>query len=669
MSTPRTAIAASLGAVVALALVLLPERAPVVQRATLDATTLRAWLGPGETISDQEAGARIQRDGEPECALVVVPVTQARATDSSGLNGAVRPLPSTGVACDRWQADLGHRIRAADREPASIRPGDDSPPINALGQLGLALAAALIGALLVVMMGGWLGLERGLKRQSLWIFFAALGLRLLFPDRLAMVYFGYELLGQAAHLDALPRYGPGSTALWSMMLGWLSDDHRLVQHLHDVLGAATVTVWALAAIRISGRKMTGWWIAAPLVLVPLFLRDHGSESVHIGAMWALALACYALSDRQRVTSAQLALAMAGCVLAGLFRADVAPLALATALAFRWLASGSLRELASGRRSVRLCIAAAAIGGLLLIALLVSERMARDLSRANLPQLANYPTLLPHRLLMDNVLLRAEFFPLAGWLAVLAWIAWGKATAAAHHRWLVLPLLALFWLLPYYADYNETSMLRLQVPAATLFAVGAAGLAAQLAAASGRSLMATATWAALLLGSSAYTLPGCLQTSNAHAEDSLLDEVLAALPDDRPFWLVTRSYADGETRDLHLHLPTWRFQPPWRQGRVISIRDWLRVQRAGGPPEVDAFYLQSHRCWMHRQGRGQASRLHKACRELRQGQLGAPIFQRKTANLGDFPTFNLYGSSANLEVGLWRLTNTTPIKNRPTALSF
>ena len=145
MNRPAVALAIGLGAAVALALVLLPERAPSVHHTTLDAATLRGWLGPGAEIEEQEDGAHIRRARDPACGLLVVPVSAARGADLSGLNAAIRTLPSPTIACHRWQSETGHRIQAADRQPASIRPGDDVPPMDTLGRLGLGLAAALIG--------------------------------------------------------------------------------------------------------------------------------------------------------------------------------------------------------------------------------------------------------------------------------------------------------------------------------------------------------------------------------------------------------------------------------------------------------------------------------------------------------------------------------------------
>jgi len=658
VKSPAMALALGLGAAAALALVFAPDRAPEIQRVTLDAATLRAWVGPDDVIEPTADGARIRQPDDPKCSLLVLPVAAAGATDVSALNATVRPDASTGVACDRWQGEVTGRVRAADRQPASIRPGDDVPPMGDLDRLTLALAAALIGALLVLTGLGLMRLPTAARRQAMWIFVIAASLRLLFPDRLAMVYFGYELLGHAAHLDALPRYGPGSTALWSMLLGSLTDDHGVVLRLHDLLGAATVAIWAMVATRISGQRATGWWVGAVLAFSPLFLRDHGSESVHVGAMWAVSLACYAAVGRGAVSAGGLAVITAGCVLAGLFRADVAPLTLFTVLGFRWLAGGRLRDLVAPPRTARLLIVVCGVAGMVAIALLLGERVARDLERANLPQLTSYPADLPRRLLLDNVLLRAELFPLAAWAVVLAWIARGRAVAGAHHRWLLLPALAIIWLLPYYADFNETSMLRLQVPAATLFAMGAAALACQLATDHERPLAATLTWAILWLLSAGWTLPATLQTSNAHAEDRLLAEALDSLPGDEPFWLVTRSYADGATRDLHLHLPTWRFHPPWRNGRVVSIRDWQNAQEVGLPPEVAVYYLQGYRCWMHRHDRRSPSRLHDACLDLRSRNDATPVFRREAPNLGDSVTFDLYGASDTLEVGLWLLTQST-----------
>lgn len=644
------ALAALLGALTAPIAVFAPQRAPAVVQTTIDPATVGAWLD--QTVGGNAGRVQVAHPTDAACQLLVLAVADARPGDTSGLNLAVRRDPASGVACQRWQGAITDRLRQADRSPPSIRAGDEVVPLGHAGRLALALAAALIGALLGLMCATFVTLQGHTRRRVGLLFAIALGARLLWPDRLAMVYFGYELLAHAVHLDSLPRYGPGSTALWSMFLGSATDDPGVVLRVHDLLGAATVAIWALSAVRATRRDAALWWVGLPLALSPLFVRDHGSESLHVGALWALSMACYALAAGRQWGLAGLAVAAAGCALATLFRADVAPLALTTALLFYLLAGGRLGWPTAALRGRAMALALALGGSLALSGVLVLERIGRDLDRANLPQLATLASDLPGHLLLDNVLMRPELFPLAGWLAVLVWIARGRSQQDVGHTWLLMPAVALAWLLPYYADFNETSMLRLQVPAATLFTIGAGVLAMQLTDQATRPRPVAMSWLLAFLLSAGLTLPTCLQTTNAHRDDELIAAAAAALPTDRPFWLVTRSYAEGPARDLHLHLPTWRFQAPWRAGRVMGIGAWQRAVAAGQAKGVQVWYLQGFRCWMHRQGRGLPSRLHPACAAARAKVAGWPLIHMQAANLGDSRTFDLYGSSATLEVGLW-----------------
>jgi hypothetical protein len=324
----------------------------------------------------------------------------------------------------------------------------------------------------------------------------------------------------------------------------------------------------------------------------------------------------------------------------------------------------LRDLFDRRRTIHLLAFVVLLGSLVVVAWLGLQRARLDLAHANLPQLATYLPALPRRLVYDNALLQPTLFPLVAWLAVITWLASGKTGPHGHHRWLGLAAMAWVWLLPYYADFNETSMRRLQVPAATWFMLSSALLAHQWT--SGRTRSTTTTWLWLILFtlSALWSWPDAQVRTNAHSEDDLLVEAAQALPADKPFWLVVRSYAEGPATDLHLHVPTWRFHPPYRRGRVISASDYLTAVANDRLPAHEVYYLQGFRCWMHRNiGRAQ-SRLHRACRRIVADHLGEAVFARDAVNLGDSKTFDHYGSSATLRVGLWRLDDGMGTKPRP-----
>jgi hypothetical protein len=364
-------------------------------------------------------------------------------------------------------------------------------------------------------------------------------------------------------------------------------------------------------------------------------------------------------------------------IAPLFRADVALLAAPTVAVLTWIAHGRWPR----PNATWLAPGAVALAGTALA--LDHARSHAELAAANgtLPQLQGYLAALPGHLLRDALPWRPDWLPGAIWLPVVAWLALGRHDNRLHLRWFALLPLAVLWLLPSFADFNETSLPRLQMPAAMLMLLLAAALTEQLAA-----HLAPQRWPlVVLLGAwlaSAWpTLAACTRETNPHQEDVLLRRALAMLPRDQPYWLVTRTYAEAPAMSLHLHLPTYLFQPP---GRVVAATDWLKLQAEGRWPNVPVFFLRSLRCWaapisdstfvsmdskqharpagqpaLALQGEPRPSVEHPACRAIVTAPGTLPLLSEQVQNLRDTPTFDYYGDAAAFEVGLYRLRGATP----------
>lgn len=332
----RKAVSAVAGAVVCLSLLWLPPRPAVVPKAPITAQDLGILLKLPQTQFIDTPSATVARHAS--CRAEIVSRAQATALQQTSPNYAFAQINLLDdPLCQTWFNALSDQLRARDRWLEPVRPGGELPARAPWESALLSLAAALLGA--VTALAFWLVVElpSPLRRQFCVVFLGAFVLRALIPHRLVSVYFGYEYFAQAVYLDSLPRYGPASTALWGLLLGPQVSDHAWILWLQAAMGALTAAFWSswLALARNSPRA--GWLFGLLFAATPLVLRDHVSESLHVGALLALAIASLA-GLRQQVWLAVLALA-----LSGLFRFDVALLALPTWLVLAYISRAPLRN--------------------------------------------------------------------------------------------------------------------------------------------------------------------------------------------------------------------------------------------------------------------------------------------------------------------------------------
>jgi hypothetical protein len=371
----------------------------------------------------------------------------------------------------------------------------------------------------------------------------------------------------------------------------------------------------------------------------------------VPAVLCVVLAAVAILQNQRWL-AGLALA-----LAPLFRADIVPLALPTALVLTWVAHKPLRPLRSWLGPLTLALLGTALATLHAI-----HREHLDAARGNLPQIQGYLMTLAAHLKHDALPWRPDWLPGALWLPVVAWLALGRTEGRLHHRWLALLPLAVLWILPSFLDFNETSLPRLQMPAAVLLCLCAAGLAEQLAVTLQPHRWPLAVLGLAWLASAWPTLPVTFHKTNAHLEDELLHASANRMahdledltrhgkqPEAPDVWLVTRTYAEGPAVGVHLHFPTYLFPGV----RVVTATDWLARAPTARAPDV-AWFLRSVRCWAHPVVGGDATREQDACQALVRGARGPSVLAGRIENLRDSPTFDYYGRRATLDVGLYGL---------------
>ena len=611
---------------------LLTPRLPSVAGTPLQAQTLQAWLGDRGIATQRVDSVEVTSPAQLGCSVTVGPVERAGAQDSTTLHFSLHNQGDG--SCLHWQSQVGAALQSRDQSPDGVRAGGPTKPRTPWETLVLGLAAALIGALSVMTLALIWQRNRTDKALFCLVFLTALVASALAPRAWTTVYFAYEWFAQAYYLDSLPRYGPGSTALWGMFLGPVTQDHSYlvaVQMATGCLLAGVAFLWF-------SKPTSGLVAGLLLALLPLFLRERASESMHLPAVTCLLVAAVAWRQGAVIASG-LALA-----LLALFRADLAPLAIPTWLLLVWIGPNP----ANNQGFLRAAWPALLIAGTgVAIALeLAWHHAQQDLTQGNLPQFQMYLNNLPHHLWQDALLWRPDWLPATLWLAVLLSIAVPRADAQPR-RWWLLAAMAVAWMFPGYADFNETSLPRLQMPAAVLLVLVAAGVI-------GPWLEGNMAWlkafsAVLVLGSAApMTTRACWAPANPQQEDQLLHQVLSSIAVSRPFWLVTRTYAEGPAEDLHLHLPTYLFAP-W--GRVISATDWLALRQRGAQPPQDVYFFESLRCWANPQ-REATSHQHPACTAVLAQSGWEPVWQRSLPNLRDTPTFSYYGQQPRLAVGLW-----------------
>jgi hypothetical protein len=641
-------VAVVVAGAVGLALTYLPPRPAQLGAVPADAATLTALAGStlaDAHVEDLDGEVLATRNGDG-CRLHFRGV--AAASRSQDADPGIRtrnfrilaPPGDAEPACVAFRAQVAAAVQERDRMLPAVRPGDAIAPRTTLESWLLALAAALDGVLLLL---GWrlvreLSLE--FKRLIAWGTCLALALRAVWPHRLTAVGFAYEWFAQAVYLDGMPRYGPGSLALWSKVLGPLVADHRAILWLHAGLGAMAVGVWAAVAASVRGSRRAGGLCVTALACTPLFLREHGSESMHTAVVLGWGVAALALvQDAPRVWTA-----VAALVWAGAWRLDLAWAGPFVAV-WAWAARGGEWRIPR-RTALALTVA---VGTLLWVGILRAER---DAGRGNLPQLGRYLAELPQLLASDALPWRGDWFPAGIWLVL------PLAIVQLQRRllmWCALGLvLAVAVLLPSYLDYNETSLPRLQAPAAWLLVVTLAVALDQALVRVRRPILGLGAAAAAFAVSAAFTLPASLRRTASHADDELLREALAYLPSKRPYSLATRTYADTPSVGLHLHLPTWRFHPPHGTGRVVSADALASSLRLGQPPDGEVYFLRTFRCFAGPVGTPAAGQEHPACNGLAHFPGMKPVFARTVENPGESATFNWYGARSNGTVGLYRL---------------
>ena len=569
---------------------------------------------------------------------------QVRALERRSLG--LTESPATGPEAVSRAVTLAHR---SEREQNVLRLG------------AVVWAAALLALLALLMLAGrdlW-RLAQTHRHGRYWLLSlvtVAVLTHVLAPSRMVMVYSGYPMVESLVGLEPL-RYGPAANWVYGVPLWTLGADHGVVQVMNRLYGLATLLFLAALASRLAPRRpRLALLVALATVTAPLLWRDHASESVLVGGMLFLVAALYGLSRADRPTAWLLAVPCGA--LAALSRPEMA--LAAPLLALIVLA-------AVGRAPLRRHWPGALLAGAALAAVAVPHVLSLEATvgtlsdREALPGLARLASSFWSWFWSpDTLTVAADWGP----ALVLPLVLLG-AVFARGQRLLVVGFLAVAvaWMTFTRVDLPLVSIPRVHVPPWLLLTLGGA-LGADVVLTwlddraprwrhAGYAMLAVA-WAV----SAAWTVPRLYAPTNADAEEALIREALAALPDEGRVCLATVGYDDvpapGKT---HRSFPQYllRGRPDGVELSHLGAADRFDSGRCTG----GRWALLGMRCYMHLREDAAAGppppgdQAITACRDLRRTWLLEPVIERRVPNQGDV-AFPMYPDGDALTIGLYRI---------------
>ncbi len=516
----------------------------------------------------------------------------------------------------------------------------DAPPEGAawiIDRLSAGLGIALVIAFLLTL--PWTGRELGASlapndRRMLLILLgitaAAIALRLVLPSRPVMHYMGYRLVQVAAALDPVPKYGPGALGLFHMLFYLTGPSHGALIVLNKVLGGLVVTAGA-ALMGAMGAPRRAVLLGALLTAcTPLLVKDATSESLGVPTLlWTVV--GLALAARARATSSLpiAALALIHLALAVLSRPEAILLVpLAAAATWTWSPAPVSRRTARttpGKTAGWIALAVTTIAILGVRIAQTSLAVGDELSRGNTPQLATWAGM--HAVVTGTILRNAAFWPslFSTVVTVGALAAPFLVTRRERGPVLVLLILGISWIALSQLDLPYVSIPRVQAPGLALLSLaGAWGLSVPAGRWAARMkgmvrAVGTVIGVAVLVYSMAITVPTLWAQSNADDEEAFLQDAIAALPA-TPVTIVRRAYVDPPREPAHMDWPDYRFEPPFREDRVISVGEFLAEPAFDRP----VYFLGGVRC--HLRACGEYG-THPACLRMAERFRMEPVLER------------------------------------------
>lgn len=475
---------------------------------------------------------------------------------------------------------------------------------------------------------------------TLALLLAGLGLRFLEPTRLVMIYSAYEWTDQVTRFTGIGRYGASTTVLYRLLFSLVPPDHEAIATLHRLAGALTLPVLAALLARCRPPPGAVALFTAMLAALPLFVRDHATESILVPiVLWlasGLLLLDRALLEGPPKPNAAgplvfLALAMTG---RPEMIAVVPMLAAALVLARRGLAGWHWL-----------------LGGGAILALLGLPHLLHI--RAQQTEMAAHGALAPldhsywqtlvDRGLSAHIALHPLLFPAA--VAALALLSLRRPEGRKVR--LVVLTLTLLWLAVLLVDLPNTSIARLQAPLAMLWtALAAWGLAAEMQRTRARLWLVGGTAAVALTA-----LPTHLhlrQWTNEDQAEQVWRRTLPKLPEQGACLVALTAHDQPEPGKVQRAVPAYLLRPPHREVKLVALDTWL----AAPPPcPAGAFLLVDPRCYAsYHRPPGLPPLLPTCAAAVQSAQ---PVDAWTLPNLGD-NEYGYYGDVREFQVGLYRL---------------
>ena len=597
-------------------------------------------------------------------------------------------------AHDKGEVQLGSPERETARGLASPFEAGLWAQVRTMHPLDLTLIAVTLLALLAGLTGmGTLArvvarafgsLPVGVRAATVGLLLGGLVLRLLLPVRMVMIYMGYKLANDAADFATVAKYGAGAFVPYRLLFGAFGPDHVVLANTHAVVGMLGFGLMIVLALRHGADRLTAPLAAALFAFVPLFVKDHRSESLLVLGtfyLWTglLLLDAWLAEGRWR----QVPALVGWLVLAVTTRPEMLPITGVGALAVLS---------ARGYTTVRARLAGlAAVAGLVALASVphlvhLSQAVQGQLQAGALPGSADWLTERTLRkLITRNAWLDATYFPVA--LTALAVLALPLLRGTLRRLASVLLVLVVLWTGLTYIDLPATSVPRLHAPPAALLTLlascGVGALAALLRRARPVLAPALAGVVALgVLGSAAPTVPSLFAITNEDQEDTLIRRALDQLPASGACLVRISNFDDPPEEKTPRHFPDYLLRPPHRDVTPWMIRDYESQSSEQCPAGV--YFLAGLRCYVQWWDDGTAlierrvtapslfdpsgwrvafehvrppkpprPVMMSSCERLLARSVQSTVFEETLPNLGD-NEFGHYPDVPSFRVGLYRL---------------
>ncbi len=615
--------------------------------------------------------------GRNPLEIHLLPRGQSRTVEmrSASFDIAPRRKLSRGSERARVFERVAERIRANDPGGLELWPhrpalGEVDPRgellaswswMVPLDRLQVAVTAALwLAVLLLLPLVGQAAIRRwrALESTERWIVaLAAAGgllLRLVVPLRLVMIFMGYRLAAEVAQFTTVPKYGAGSFVLYRAAYALFGPSHHTLVGVNTVLGAVTVPLAALLLPALGARRRSAAIAAGLLAFLPIFVKDHRSESLLVPAVFVLVAGAHlllrALEEQRR---APLFASLPFFAVAVVTRPELILVAVALPWMFGWIVGGE-----APRFLLRASLPAGLLLGLAVVPHLVHVLgvTAEQLARGALPALdlaLVYKTV--GGLFRENAVASFRYFPIP--LTALA-VA-GAVIGAGRLRRIVLgpTLLGLGWIALYYMDLPPPSIPRLHAPGALLITLaGSASLPLLASRLPWKAHHACALGILIVLASSIPSALCLWAPTNEDTEEWLVHRAIASLPD-APVCFVRLGDKDPPPPSkTHRYFPDYLLRPPHRDDRIYGIEAWF----AHGRRECNrpAFFFLGLRCYAiydeNRVARPGRPVLVEACEQLLMRHRLDPVFEEEVPNHGQ-NTFGYWPEVERFRTGLYRLS--------------